>query len=79
MATVEWVAVKRIWCDRIGKEAELMEQRVYPADHLSDAEPYHIKARKCSWGMDCNLAGYRCRWSFLNPAYDPFGLEGSEF
>ena len=75
MATVEWVTVRSIWCDRVGQEAELVEQRVYPSDRMSDVESYHVKARKCHLGVDCNLAGYRCRWSFLNPGYDPFGVE----
>lgn len=75
MAAQEWVTVKTIWCDRVAGEAELLEQRVYPSDRMSDVEPYHVKARKCSLGLECNMAGYKCRWSFLNPMYDPFGVE----
>lgn len=53
----------------------MLEERIYPSDRMSDVESYHVKARKCSFGLECNMAGYKCRWSFLNPAYDPFGVE----
>lgn len=57
----------------MNQEAELLEERVYPADILPDVgAPYQVWARKCSLGVNCNLAGYACRWSFINPDYDPF-------
>jgi hypothetical protein len=73
MATVVWEAVSRQWCDLMHQEADLLEERVYPADILPDVgRPYLVWARKCSLGVRCNLAGYTCRWSYLNPDYDPF-------
>lgn len=72
MATVRWVSVRTQWCDRIGAEARLMEQRVYPADRLPDLPAYRVNARRCSLWLECNLAGCSCRWAYTNPAYDPF-------
>jgi hypothetical protein len=73
MATIVWETVSKHWCDLMNEEAELLEERVYPADLMPDVgAPYHVWARKCSLGISCNLAGCACRWSFINPAYDPF-------
>lgn len=73
MATIVWETVSQRWCDLMNQEAELLEERVYPADFLPDVgAPYQVWARKCSLGVSCNLAGYACRWSFVNPGYDPF-------
>jgi hypothetical protein len=58
----------------VGREAELLEERVYLDDPFPDVgQPFHVRARKCSLGADCNLAEYACRWSYINPNYDPFG------
>ena len=76
MATIVWETVSQHWCDLMDQAAELLEERVYPADILPGAGvPYHVRARKCSLGLDCNLAGCTCRWSFLNPAYDPLEVK----
>jgi hypothetical protein len=73
MATVVWKTIKTIRCDRVGQEAELLEERVYFDDPLPDVgQPFRVRARKCSLGTECNLAHYACRWSYLNPDYDPF-------
>lgn len=75
MATVRWVTVQEIWCDRVQEPAALLEERVYADDVQTDMTPYQVRARRCSHGTFCNLEGYRCRWSFLNPFYDPFGVD----
>ena len=73
MATVVWEVVDRIWCERVGQESDLLEERVYPDEVLPGAgRPFQARARKCAFGVECNLVGYRCRWSFTNPDYDPF-------
>lgn len=72
MATVQWVTVRRLWCERAEAEAALMEERLYPADRLPDVPSYRVTARKCSHGIQCNLAGCSCKWAFTNPFYDPF-------
>ncbi len=66
--------LKTMVCDRIGREVSLVEERVYPADIIPDAGSvmYLVKNRKCTCGIDCNVAGFACRWSGLNPDYDPF-------
>jgi hypothetical protein len=74
MSNSIWLVVDKVWCDRMKAEAELLEERVFAADVLPDAQvPYQVRARKCSLGVECNLAGYTCRWSFTNPSFDPFG------
>lgn len=73
MAKAVWEVSKTIWCDALKRDADLLEERVYPDDEVPDvAQPYHVRARKCSFGLECNLDGYYCRWSALNPNYDPF-------
>jgi hypothetical protein len=74
MADSIWLVVDRVWCDRTQTAADLLEERVFPAEVLPDAKvPYQVRARKCSLGLECNLLGYTCRWSYTNPNYDPFG------
>lgn len=72
MARSEWVPVKKIWCDRIGGEAQLLEQWVYPEEIMPDTAPYRVVGRKCSTGLECNIAGAPCKWSYINPDHDPF-------
>lgn len=73
MAETIWIEVDKVWCDRVMAEAALLEERVYPAEPLRDAgTPYQVRARKCAYGLECNLAGYTCRYAFNNPNYDPF-------
>jgi hypothetical protein len=73
MATTIWEAIDTITCERTGEPAQLLEERVYLEDPLPDVgRPFKVRARKCSLGTECNLAGYACRWSYLNPSYDPF-------
>ena len=73
MATIIWESAARHWCDLQKCEAELLEQRVYPGDSLPDTRArYQVRARRCSLALDCNLAGYYCRWAWTNPDNDPF-------
>lgn len=73
MATKIWVKTDRIWCDRKKDEVDLLEERIYPDDVVPDPSvPYKVNARKCTEWLDCNLLGYACTWSGLNPDYDPF-------
>ncbi|MBI4771241.1 MAG: hypothetical protein HY784_12740 [Chloroflexi bacterium] len=76
MSTVVWEVAKKIWCDAMRQEAELLEERVYPDERLlAVGAPYRVRARKCSLGIECNLAGYDCRWAATNPDYDPFAAK----
>ena len=73
MASHVWQVIDKVWCDRMGQQADLLEERVFPADVLPDTEAsFQVRARKCSLGQACNLAGYSCRWAYNNPNYDPF-------
>jgi hypothetical protein len=73
MAESIWLVVGKIWCDRAQAEADLLEQRVYAGEVLANAEaPFQVRARKCSFGTECNLAGFTCRYAFNNPNHDPF-------
>jgi len=68
-----WLVVDTVWCDRMQAEARLLEERVYAPEpvHGSPA-PYHVRARKCTFALACNLVGYPCQYAFNNPNYDPF-------
>jgi len=73
MAAREWVTTQTIYCDRVGEDVFLLEERIYPDDVLPDVgAPYHVNQKKCSHWLDCNLAGNPCCWSGINPGYDPF-------
>ncbi len=72
MATEQWVAVKREWCNLVEQDVDLLELRVYPADVLPTGQEYRVKARKCSVDVTCNMAGFPCKWAYTNPELDPF-------
>jgi hypothetical protein len=73
MASQVEEVISRTWCGRVPEQAVLLEERVYPLDIMPDsALSYQVLARKCAFGQDCQLAGIPCRWSGLNPNYDPF-------
>ncbi len=73
MAVMVWETTRTTWCTQKGQEAALLEQRVYSSEVLPDVgAPYRVRARKCSLGVECSLAGCNCRWAFSNPNYDPF-------
>lgn len=77
MAKVIKETIKTIYCDRLNRDVALVEGRVYPADILPDTAgtAYHVQSRECNFGVDCNRYGYSCKWSGLNPDYDPFEIE----
>lgn len=73
MSNTVWETIDTITCERTGAPAYLLEERVYLSDPLPDVgRPFRILARKCSMGGECNQIGYACRWSYLNPSFDPF-------
>ncbi len=75
MTRTEWVTVKKQWCHLLGNEAELMEERVYPAEIIPDTEPYRVVSHKCSAAILCNLKGCECKWSYTSPTVDRFNLD----
>ena len=77
MARIVKETIKQIYCDRLNRDVSLVEERVYPADFMPESAgvAYHAQSRQCSFGIDCNRFGYSCRWSGLNPNYDPFEIE----
>lgn len=73
MAKIVWERVSQVWCDHRKEMADLLEERVYPDELLpAPAGEFQVRARKCQFAIDCNLAGYPCKWSWTNPDYDPF-------
>ena len=58
--------------EKVEAEAVLMERRVYPAEFMPDFPGYRISARKCSLGTTCNVAGFPCKWAFIDLGDDPF-------
>lgn len=73
VATTVWEVANSIWCDRVRQEVGLLEERIYPGERLPDGGAYYqVHGRKCTLGIECNLAGYPCCWAFTNPNYDPF-------
>jgi hypothetical protein len=73
MAKIVWESVSQVWCEHRKEMADLLEERVY-ADEilLAAADAFQVRARQCRFAIDCNLAGYACKWSWMNPDYDPF-------
>ena len=73
MAVEEWVTVKTQWCEVIGRVAELLERRVYPAAVMPDTASYRVLETRCSADIECNLLGCHCKWAFTDPVVDRFG------
>ena len=71
-ATRRTVLVEKGTCDYLSGQAELIEERVYPADTVPDLVGYQVISRRCIRAIECNLANVPCRWAFLNPYNDPF-------
>lgn len=74
MATEKWVTVKTQWCEIIGREAELLERRVYPSGMLPDTKPYQVLGHKCTAAIECNLLGCNCKWAYMDATVDRFDL-----
>lgn len=72
MSTVTSEIVAAASC-RGARLALLVEQRLYPSDWLDDVSaPFLVRARQCTEQLACREAGMPCRWTGLNPTYDPF-------
>ena len=72
MAVQTWQVVAKANCGR-AKPAELLEERVYPTGLLESAFGlFQVRAQRCSQAEACRLDGLACRWTGLNPNYDPF-------
>ena len=72
MAVVTWQIAGKVFCRR-AEPVELLEEHIYPIDFLDDATaPFQLRARMCRWELECREAGLPCRWTGLNPNYDPF-------
>ncbi len=72
MGTIETRVVASVRCQG-AEEAQLVEKRIYPADLLDAvASGFQISALFCSQAERCREAGAPCRWTGLNPNYDPF-------
>jgi hypothetical protein len=72
MAEERWITVAKRMCEFREQEAELMERRVFPSGILRYYQAPRVLERKCNWAIECNMAGYPCRWSYVNPHNDPF-------
>jgi hypothetical protein len=74
MAGLSWREERRMLCPRAGQIARLWVEVVSPAELLGDEQHDQVRARRCDLDMECNLAGYSCRWAFTNPDLDPFEM-----
>lgn len=74
MAVAVWTELDKIWCDRAQEDVVLQEKRVFPTGFLRQASEFRVAARHCSQALQCNMAGYPCKWAFTNPDYDPVDL-----
>ena len=73
MSSQIWVKKQSLFCEHVRQTVYLMEERIYPGDEIPDPGAlFRVRSQKCSSGIECNLYGFRCRWSGLNPVHDPF-------
>lgn len=75
MAEERWITVGKRWCEFRNEEAELLERRAFPSGILRFYQAPRVLERKCSFAIECNMAGYPCKWSYINPDYDPFARD----
>jgi hypothetical protein len=72
MTTITTQAVATAICPG-GQTAVLVEERLYPSDWLDDANaPFQVRIRFCDQQEECRAANRSCRWTGLNPNFDPF-------
>lgn len=72
MAVCVKIKVNRVWCDRMKREVDLIEERIYPDEAITGpAASYHVQGHYCTLAVNCNMAGYHCRWAMTNPEVDP--------
>lgn len=74
MTAVVLETIKQVWCDRRNDSASLLEKRVYLGDTIMNAGAgeYRVIGRYCAHDIECNVAGYPCKWSYLNSENDPY-------
>lgn len=74
MSEPVWRPVRRIYCPKAGKMADLEIQLVYPAEVLPDSPP-RVVAERCSIELECNrLEAPTCKWAGTLPDFDPFSV-----
>lgn len=74
MASEQWVTIGERWCECRQGPAQLFERRVIPSGIQQGLQSERVVERRCDCAIECNMAGYPCRWAFTNPENDPFGL-----
>jgi hypothetical protein len=74
MAGLTWREERRMLCPRAGQVARLLVEVLTAAELLGDEQQARVRARRCDLDMECNQAGYPCRWAFTNPDLDPFAI-----
>lgn len=72
MAHEKWVIVGERWCEYRKGTAYLLERRVTPAGFQQQLGSSRTIERKCDCALECNMAGYPCKWAFTRPENDPF-------
>jgi len=69
MATEKWVVVSASYCERIGRNIEVRERRVYPTSDflLTVDNRSQVRQHVCSEAIECNMAGIPCSLAYNNP------------
>ena len=71
MAEKIWQVEKIKYCEHVGREVQIENEVVYPAENLPD-QPPRIVARRCSNALECNLLEKAaCALCGTNPGIDP--------
>jgi hypothetical protein len=66
-----WKVEKVKRCEHVGREIQIQNEVVYPADHLPD-QPPRVIARRCSNAIECNMVEQAsCVLCGTNPDVDP--------
>lgn len=77
MERVQWMPIRRMFCEKAGAEAALEVRMIYPPELLPD-QPPRVVAHRCSLGVECNqLEAPTCCWSGTLPGFDPFRVRSS--
>ena len=71
MAEKIWKVEKVQHCEHAGREVEIQDEVIYPAEILPD-QPPRIVAHRCSNALECNLMDKSaCSFCGTNPDLDP--------
>lgn len=71
-----WRPVRRIFCERTQTEVELLELDDGHPDYAGELDGERTRPlQRCQLGQVCNREELKCRWSYLNPDYDPFASQ----